>query len=343
MATVGGKWIGIGIGDASEEVGKIRDFMRRKFRGYAGTLPDTRTPSGVPLFDVPMAEATLTMQRAYADQGRLARELANGYIGATTKVVMGYLNAPSVDVRPMLFTVCGTGVPWWVGPDADVARAVEGQYKWQPIGYPAAPFPMGRSIGAGKAELNNQFNIHRPQVERCGASMVIYSQGGCVGSEVWQEDIKPVGGRLHWVLPYLKKVVTFGNPHREKGHAYDDASGVPVAPPNTSGVTGTLMVDTPDWWRDYAHKGDLYSAGWTGDNAASQDKTAIWQIIRGSDIFSGPDSLLAQFLELAVEPLPGAIGAFTAMFNALSFFGGGTRDHVNYGLGPAVEYLRTGR
>lgn len=343
MATIGGKWVGLGIGDASEEVGKIRDFMRRKFRGYAGQLPDTRTGSGVPLFDVPMAEATLTMQRAYAAEGRLAPELANGYIGNTTKVVMGYLKAPSVDIRPMLFTVCGTGVPWWVGPDADTARAVEGQYNWQPIGYPAAPFPMGRSIGAGKAELRAQFNAHRAQVERCGGAMVLYSQGGCVGSEVWQEDIRPRGGSLHWALPHLKRVVTFGNPHREEGRVYDDRSGVAVAPPNTSGVTGTLMVDTPDWWHDYAHKGDLYAAGWTGDNAASQDKTAIWQIIRGSDVFSGPDSLLAQFLELAVEPLPGAIGAFTAMFSALSFFGSGTRDHVNYQIGPAVEYLRTGR
>lgn len=342
MASIGGKWVGLGLGDASIEVGRIREFMRRKFHGYAGNLPDTRTPSGVPLFDVPLAEATITMQRAYADQGKLSPDLVNGYIGASTKVVMGYLSATPVDIRPMLFTVCGTGVPWWIGPDADVARAVEGQYKWQPIGYAAAAFPMGRSIEAGKAELHNQFTIHRAQVERCGAAMAIYSQGGCVGSEVWQEDIKPKGGSLHWVMPHLKRVVTFGNPHREKGHVWSDHSGVTVAPPNTSGVTGTLMVDTPDWWRDYAHQGDLYTAGWTGNNAASQDKTAIWQIIRGSDVFSGPDSLLAQFLELAVEPLPGAIGAFTAMFSALSFFGSGTRDHTNYATGPAIEFLRHG-
>jgi hypothetical protein len=343
VAYIAGKWVGLGLGDADAEVGRIRDFMRRKFRSYAGNLPDTRTPSGVPLFDAPMAEATLRMQRAYVAEGKLKPEFANGYIGATTKVVMGYLNAPSVDVRPMLFTVCGTSVPWWVGPDADTARAVEQQYKWQPIGYPAATVPMGPSIEAGKAELRNQFNIHRAQVERNGAAVGGYSQGGCVVSEVWEEDIKPNGGRLNWAKPFLRRAVTWGNPDREAGKVFDDFSGVAVAPPNTSGVTGTLMRDTPNWWRNYAHKGDLYAAGWTGNNAASQDKTAIWQLIRGTRVFSGPDSLLAQFLELAQQPLPGAIGAFTAMFSAIGFFGSGTRDHVNYNIGPAIDYLRTGR
>ena len=339
MATIGGKWVGLGLGDADPEVGRIRDFMRRKFKSYAGNLPDTRSAAGVPLFDAPMTEATLTMQRAYAAQGKLKPELANGYIGASTKVVMGYLATTTVDIRPVLFTVCGTGVPWWVGPDADCARALESQYLWQPIGYPAQPVPMGPSIANGKGELINQFNIHRDQVQRNGAAMIGYSQGACVTSEVWEESIKPGGSALGWAKPFLRKAVTFGNPNREVGKAWDDLSGVPVAPPNTGGVTGTRMVDTPDWWRNYAHKGDMYASGWTGD-AASQDKTAIWQIIRGTKVFSGPDNLLSQFLEIAQEPIPGAIGAFKAMFDAIGFFGSQTRDHVNYNVGPAIDYLR---
>lgn len=340
MATIGGKWVGLGLGDADLEVGRIRDFMRRKFRSYAGNLPDTHNGQGVPLFDEPMTVATLTMQRAYVAQGKLKPELANGFIGASTKVVMGYLATTTVDIRPMLFTSCGTGVPWWVGPDADTARAVENQYRWQPCAYPAAPVPMGPSIAAGIAEMCNQFEIHRDQVQRNGAALGGYSQGGCVVSEFWEQQVKPPNGRCHWAMPFIRKAVAWGNPDREVGKVYDDYSGVTVAPPNTGGVTGTLMKDTPDWWRNYAHAKDLYSAGNTGNNAASQDKTAIWQIIRGTKVFSGPDSLLAQFLEIAQSPLIGAIGAFTAMFDAIGFFGTQTRDHVNYNVGPAIDYLR---
>ena len=343
MATIGGKWVGLGLGDADPEIGKIRDFMRRKFARYAGSLPDPRNAAGVPLFDEPMVQATLTMQRAYVAEGKLKPELANGYIGASTKVAMGYLAATPVDIRPMLFTVCGTGVPWWIGPDADTARALENVYKWQPIGYPAAPIPMGPSIWAGVNELCNQFEIHRDQVVRNGAVMAGYSQGACITSETWEKQIKPVGARLSWAKPYLRRAVTWGNPNREQGKAWDDQSGIPVAPPNTAGVTGTLMKDTPDWWRNYAHAGDMYTAGWTGNNPESQDKTAIWQLIRGTSMFFGPDSLLSQFLEMAREPVPNAIGAFKAMWDAGMFFGSGTRDHINYNTAPAIEYLRTGR
>ena len=344
MATLGGKWVGLGLGDSSDEVGKLRQFMQRKFRSYAGTLPDTRTRDGVPLFDEPMAQATLTMQRAYVAQGTLKPELANGYIGASTKVVMGYLAATPVDIRPMLFTVCGTGVPWWIGPDADCARAVENRYLWQPIGYPAAPTPMGPSIANGRAETINQFAIHRNQVITNGAALAGYSQGACVVSELWENDIKPPSGVLNWAKPYIRKAVTWGNPDREQGKVWPDfAPGQEVAPPDSSGVTGTLMRDTPDWWRNYAHKGDLYAAGGKGTpgDASSQDKTAIWQIIRGTKVFSGPDSLLAQFLEIAQSPLPGAIGAFKAMWDAGMFFGGGLTQHTSYNVGPAIDYLRS--
>jgi hypothetical protein len=341
MATIGGKWVGLGLGDADPEVGRIRDFMRRKFVSYAGNLPSTINNAGIPLFDEPMTVATLTMQRAYAAQGKLDSSLVNGYIGASTKVVMGYLPATTIDIRPLLFTVCGTGVPWWVGPDADTARACP-QFLWQPIGYPANAVPMGPSIKAGHEELVNQFNIHREQVERCGANMAGYSQGAVITAEVWEQEIRDPAGRLHWALPFMRKAVAWGNPNREVGKVYPDfAPGETVAPPNTGGVTGTRMTDTPDWWRNYAHAGDLYGAGWTGDNAASQDKIAIWHIIRDTNFFSGPDSLLSQFLEIAKSPLVGAIGAFTAMFDALRFFGQQTAPHTDYNIGPAIDYLRS--
>ena len=331
-----GKWVGLGLGDVSPEIRKIKDFMRRMYRSYAGALADTE------LYDDQMVSIVYVMQGKLRDSGKLPADKVNGIIGASTKVAMGYLKATTVDIRPVLFTVCGTGVPWWIGPDADLARAVENQYRWQPIGYPAAPFPMGPSINGGKAELRNQINLWRGQVERNGMALAGYSQGAVITSEVWEQDIEPVNGALHWAFPYVRKAVTWGNPSRELGKVYPDfAGGQAVAGPNTSGVAYPTdrMTNTPPWWRDYAHKGDLYATVEQNGDAA-EDKVAIWRIIRGEKWFVGPDTLLEQFLEIAQQPIPGAIGAFRAMLDAGMFFGKGLTPHTSYAIGPAIDYLR---
>lgn len=331
---IAGKWVGLGLGDVSPEVRKIKDFMRRMYRSYAGHLADTE------LYDREMTDVVYVMQGKLRDAGKLPAELVNGIIGATTKVAMGYLKATTVDIRPMLFTVCGTAVPWWVGPDADTARAVENQYKWQPIGYPAQAFPMGPSINDGKQKLRDQFYVHRTQIESNGFAMASYSQGAVVASEVWQQDIKPLNGSLHWAYEHFRKAVTWGNPSREMNRAWDDNSSEEVAPANTSGVAyvDDRLKDTHPAWRDYAHKRDLYTTG--SNDAAGQDKTAIWRIVRGEKYFIGPDTLLEQFLEVAQQPLVGAIGAFKAMLDAGMFFGRGMTPHMNYNIGPAIDYLR---
>lgn len=328
---VAGVWY-LGPGDASDEIRKIKAYMRRMYSSYAGHLADTE------LYDEDMTHTVYVMQGRLRDQGKLPPEKVNGLIGASTKVAMGYLKATTTDIRPVLFTVCGTGVPWWIGPDADTARAVENLYKWQPIGYPATPFPMGKSIKAGKVELLRQMDLHRSQVERNGFAFASYSQGAVVASEVWEFDIK---GGNHWAKNKLRKAVTWGNPSREKGHVWPDNSPEPVAGPNTSGVAapGDRLKDTPPQWRDYAHRGDLYTTG--SDDTVGQDKTAIWRIIRGEKFFIGSDTLLEQFLEVAQQPLPGAISAFRAMWDAMTFFGKGTGPHINYNINPAIDYLRS--
>lgn len=333
-----GKYVGLGLGDASDEVGKIREFMRRKFASYAGGLPDTRTRDGVPLFDAPMTQAVLKMQYAYRDEGKLNPVLCNGVVGLSTKVVMGYLPASQYEIRPVLFTVCGTGVPWWVGPDADTARALEARYKWQPIGYRATAFPMQPSIAEGKKELLNQLEIHKAQVLAYGWAIASYSQGAVIASEVWEY----MKATKHWAVPCFQKAVTWGNPSRELGKVWDDfAPGQQVAGPNTSGVAYITdrLQNTPATWRDYAHAGDLYAAV-EQNGAAAQDKTAIWRIVRNTNLFVGPDTLMQQFLELAAEPVPNAIGMFKAMMDAGMFFGGGLTQHTSYNPQPAIDFLR---
>jgi hypothetical protein len=332
---IGGQWVGLGLNDSSEEIRRIKEFMRVKF-SYAKGLDNT------PLYDKAMVEVVVAMQNRYNSAGQLPSDkFLPGILNVETKIVMGFIPRPTKP-KPLLFTVCGTGVPWWVGPDADVARSVESKYRWQPIGYPANPFPMGKSAAAGREELCHQVELWRKEIENnCKAATFIgYSQGAIVTSECWEYDIKPENGRLHWFKPYLTKAVTFGNPMREKGKVWGDAGGsAPAA--DSHGIADQLMVDTPNWWRNYAHKGDLYSdcAGQSGE-----DKTAIYKIVMGTRVLSGPDNLLRQLLEASgtVTDAPQIIeltGLLKAILDAGMFFVKGTGPHINYSTAEATAYL----
>lgn len=330
---IGGAWVGLGLGDVSEEVRKIRAYMRRKF-SYAAALADTS------VFDSVLAAAVAEMQRRYNAAGRLT-DYIPGVINPETKYVMGYLpRPPRVDTRPMLFTVCGTGVPWWVGPDADTARAVESRWQWQPIGYPAAPVPMGPSIAAGRSELATQMERWRGRIESAGFALAGYSQGAIVTSETWMQDIRPTSGRLHWALPHIRKAVTWGNPCRERGRVWPDAGGQ-ISPSGHGGVAPVLMDNTPDWWRDYAHRADLYTD--SPDDESGENRTAIWQIIRNGNFISGPDSLIRQIIELNgttdASQTAEVIGMAKAMIDALVFFAKQTAPHTSYTTGEAIAYL----
>ena len=333
---IGGQYVGIGLGDSSEEIAKIKAFMVKKFASYAGHLGEG------PDFDQAMMDAVVEMQGRYNDNGALAAgKYVPGVINLETKQVMGYLSRPVIDARGVFLTVCGTGVPWWIGPDADTARAVEFKYKWRPVGYPAAPFPMGKSIGDGRAEANRIINEERTRIESYGLNLGGYSQGAVVIAEMFEYDIKPPTGTLHWVLPHIRKAVAWGNPMREKGKAWPDP-GAPMAPIDSKGVTGNLMVDTPDWWRNYAHDGDMYTT--VADDESAENKTAIWQIIRGSKVFAGPDSIFAQILEVLgikkdSSQIIEAYAIFKAIWDAGMFFAKKTGPHLSYVIDPAVLYL----
>jgi hypothetical protein len=333
---VAGQYIGIGLGDVTEEVRRLKAHMRRKF-GYAKNLDDTT------VFDQQTLDAVIEMQKRYNASGTLVTgKYTPGIVNYATKVVMGFVPPPAkIDTRPVLFTICGTGVPWWIGPDADTAKAVESQYIWQPIGYPAQAVPMGPSIQAARDELVVQMEKHRDRVVRYGCAWAGYSQGALAISESWTEEVLPEDGRLSWVKPHLRKAVTWGNPMRQRGSVWKDA-GAPPSPKENGGVTPTLMV-APPFWRDYAHKNDLYAD--VPPDESGENRTAIWQLIRDGDVMTGPNSVLRQFLELSgvvkdSNQITEGIGMVKAMLDALVFFGKGTGPHINYSITEAIAYLR---
>ena len=333
---IGGAYVGLGLGDVSDEVRQLKAHMRRKF-SYAVNLADTS------LYDQEMVDAVVQMQRRYKAANQIGTHTP-GIVNAETKYACGFLpRPPKADTRPVLFTVCGTGVPWWVGPDADTARAVEDKYLWAPVGYPATAIPMGPSIRAGRDELARLMGVHRERIMARGCAFAGYSQGAIIVAETWEQDVKPTTGRLAWAKPFVRKAVCWGNPMRERGKAFPD-SGAPMVSANSQGVTPQLMVDTPDWWRNFAHRGDLYTD--VAPDQSGENKTAIWQMIRDGNIAKGPDSLLRQLLELGgivkdSDQISETTGMFKAMLDALTFFGQKTGPHINYSPAEAITYLRS--
>lgn len=335
---IAGQYVGLGEGDTSDEIVKIKALLKRKFTPARNTLDDG------PLFTPGLTAEVLRVQAIYTTERKPgAPKYIPGVVNLEFKYDVGLLPRPLVDHRGVFVTACGTGVPWWVGPDADTARAVEDKYKWRPIGYRAAPFPMGASIAEGRAEGNRIITEERARIERFGLTLGGYSQGALVTGEIWEYDIKPVTGPLHWALPHMRKAVAWGNPMRERGKAWPDP-GAPVADPGSGGVTPQLMVDTPDWWRNYAHHKDFYTE--VADDEAAENKRAIWAIVRGTKVFSGPDSILAQVLEVLgikrdASQILEVYGIVKALFDTGMFFAiNKTTPHTNYNTTPAIEYLR---
>jgi hypothetical protein len=313
---IGGAWVGLGLGDISPEIRKIKTFMRKKFRSYAGHLADTD------VYDQQMVEAVMEMQRRYGLP-------PTGIIGASLKEKMGYWKPPPPpDNRPVLFTVCGTGVPWWVGPDADVARAVEHKWRWQPVGYPATPFPMNGSVKLGRGELKHLININLGPFALCG-----FSQGAIVCGQVYKHDLLDPAGDLHDRLPDLKRALMFGNPMRQKGVVAEWIGNKPTG----RGISNDRIENTPAWWKEATNKGDIY--GDTPDDDTGEFQEAIFHIVM-NNWFSGGNSIFAQVFEITSRPLPEVISAVKAIVNGIMFIGKGTGPHINHELGPAIEHMR---
>jgi hypothetical protein len=341
MASLDGIYIGLAEGDVSPTVTQFKDFVRNKWNRFDATVGEG------PVFTHALTGIVAELQDIYRSEGKLKPgEYIPGVINKKTKIATGFLqDDPPVDTRPLLFTFCGAGVPGWVGPDADTGRALESIYLWRWVGFDSKPVPMGPGIKMARDQFYIDANIWRDHIEKYGYSFCAYSMGSIACSEVWEFDIKPVNGRLHWMFPHFIGAAMIGPPMREVGNAIGDANG--AAPPKDSGgVTEVLMKDTPATWINIAHAQDLYVniAGQSGE-----DKRAIFQVIRNASIgsvFKGADSIASQVFEIMgikkdASRIAEIYGLFRAMWDAGMFFGKGLTPHTNYLPSTAIEHLRT--
>lgn len=314
-----GVWIGWGVGPPPDTDPKVAEFKRKlraKF-SYAANLDDG------PIYTQQLADVVAEAQTRYGLP-------VTGVIDYAFQVKVGWIKV-TPPRKPTLFTVCGTGVPWWVGPDADIGRALEGDYRWQPVGYPARPFPMWPSVKLGVAELARLVDSTPGKF-----SLVGYSQGGIIAGQFYKHHL--LTGPLSHRLPDLIKYVSFGDPMRPDNACWPDGVGAQCRR-NTGGILEDRLEYPPANYRTYGHEGDLYTD--VELNNEGEHKRAIGKIVMGSNVFGGSDSILAQLVELGLNPFSEGMAAAQALLDAGMFFARKTGPHVNYSIHPAIEYLRS--
>lgn len=320
---LGGVYVGLGLGDSSEEIRKIKMFMRRKFSSYAGGLADTE------LYDDAMVAAVAEMQSRYLRSGQLTSdEFLPGVINAETKYVMGYLPRP-LTVKPVIFTVEGHLSDMWAGPSASIGSQLsgEGLAFWQPVGYNSGALPFDNKSGVnelvrlvGSTRLTDESGrvvAEFPAGTPWGITG--FSQGAMVVCEFLMKYVIPEGAALHWRLADFKRGLCFGNPRREKDKVCPWSTDPPVE--GTQGIMDVLFNSSQtvvaDRWQEHPRKGDMFTENTT--DSAGKDKTAIAKIICENSWVGGPSALFARVLALFGNPVGEGFAAAKALFDAIMF------------------------
>lgn len=300
---------------------------------------------------------------------------------------------------PLFLSVNGTGVPdpWGPGFSGDIGRALTNPWKniatqffgaqpalatkwwWQPIGYPAAVFPMTPSVNKGVLELSNQITIHEnpdPNINLggfCppGTPLAIsgYSQGAIVTSVFWRDYVLNKDGLHHNRLDDLAAggIVNFGDPMRTPGIANGNKMAGFAMPKLLDGVvTGGIAgpgclkpEETPDFLLSCALDGDLYAAAPVGpatgiatDTSApyvneplvGQVETRIYNFIESGSLATGFMAIVKGIAQELGYPLANTIALFQAISNGLTFAAAGTAaPHWQYQgfVQPMADWLNS--
>jgi hypothetical protein len=317
--------MGFKLGDHGPHLRPFQEFLNRKFASYAGIKVDE-------YYGNDEVRVVAEAQRRYLLP--ITGEADDAFLARAGYVPPGPPPLPATRPRGTLYTCQGTQPSdmWW-GPQADVARAVQDLYFWQPIGGEYKAFPMNRYINAAKAELLKEIE-ERPVGDPINA--IGFSQGAIVVSEVYM-DMRRSG---HPRFRDWKRVWTFANPSRQQGVENGNRfARLPLLGPDKRGIMEDRrrMTDTPDWWMDQGNAKDLYFDCETDDEG--EDKTSICMIIMGN-FWGGKDSIINQVIEKVQSPIFELLAMFKAIYDAGMFFGGGIKPHLNHDVRPAIAFFR---
>lgn len=353
---VGGKWVGLGLGDISATVEELKQFLIAKF-SYASPLQASLDIGGTAAqrYDSTMVDVVLAMQARYGDNSTVNPNLTvNGIMGFSWQVRCGFVKPPKV----VLFTAQGTGVDMW---DADwpqpygialaIAQAIPNMVTVQPIGnYPASIIgpAMGQSADMGQTELKRMMGVGAgpgPVYPSGPCALFVYSQSAIFGSHWWRDDVLAPSGDLHHRQGDVLFVVTEGNPCRapDTAHGNADAGWGPSPMKDgavTSGIAGpadclTAAQTIEGIFYDYVWLGnndgqtELYTANpWKDANGAGAVGTLVYEAVI--------DQTFGKVLAV-LEALGHPTGTILEIYNGLTFaIAGPNADHFDYDITPMV-------
>jgi hypothetical protein len=292
---------------------------------------------------------------------------------------------------PLFISVNGTGVPdpWGPGFSGDVGRGLTDPWRdpiarqfwgehfrnkwiWQPVGYPAAVFPMAPSVTAGVVEVSRLVTLYE-QNGICppGTPLAIsgYSQGALVTNTFWRDYVLKDGSPHHNRKDDLAAggIINFGDPMRCPGIAHgNEVAGFPMPTHLDGVVTGGIAgpgclkpEETPSFLLSCALDGDLYAAAPVGpptgeatDTSApfvneplvGQVETRIYNFIESGSLAQGFMAIVKGIAQELGYPLSNTIALFQAISNGLKFASAGVAaPHWQYqGFVPhMVDYLNS--
>lgn len=352
---IGGLYVGLGEGDRSPEIVKVKALLKKKFTPARNTLDDSD------LFTPAMSVEVTRVQGVYTAEGRPgAPYYIPGVVNLEFKYDVGLLPRPAKTL-PIIFTFEGHMSNMFFGPAASTASTLESQgvCHWKPGNYDCTSLPFKNKSGVDALyAFYSSTAIEGPPVDPNNpdgpkvmwpfpagtpSGIVGFSQGSMVVSEFLMQHVLPEGADLHWRLPDIKRTLTFGNPRRETNKECSWARS-PVKR-GTEGIMGAggLFITTGTALEgrhaEHANTGDMFAEN--AEDKEGLDKTAIAKIICENSWAGGPNAILSRVLSLFGNPTGEALQAILAAFSAIMFLAKNPNPHYSSVSDPGdVEWMR---
>lgn len=327
---INGVYVGLGLGDSSDEIAKIKAHLKRKYTPARNALDDG------PVFTEALAAEVKREQAIFKADGKLDAYIP-GVINLAFKYACGYLKHEVL--LPLYFSVEGHMSDMWVGPVAwigEVLRA-EGRALHFPTAYDRYSLPFKNQTGVaelarrvGQTVQDNGVKFPPGTPWAVGA----FSQGAMIWHDFYHQYLQP-GQALNWRLKDLRAAVVCGDPCREKGVVAPWIADPPA--PDRQGIMDVRWENTPPWMLEIARAGDLYTDN-QSDGEVGLYKTAVAKIVTQNKWSGGPAGMLARVIDM-LSPADDLIPITMAIIEAVMFVGNmGT--HGQYPLDPAVQFVR---
>ncbi|QLF84257.1 lysin B [Mycobacterium phage Soul22] len=346
-------YVGLGEGDISPEVGRVKQLLKKKFTPARNTIDDSD------VFTPALTAEVKRIQGIYTIEGKPgAPHYIAGVVNLEFKYDVGLLKRPA-PVLPIIFTQEGHQSNMFFGPCASTASQLEqqGVCHWKPIGdWNTAALPFDKSgIDAWVRQLSRH-EIEGPPVDPNNPNGpkimwpfppgtpwggIGFSRGAKDFCDFMTRHVIPVNAPLHYRLADFRRGLAFGNPRRAKDAICSWAQSPPD--PGTHGIMDRLFdaraLGIADRWAENANDEDMFAE--VGDDAAGKNQTAIARIITENSWIGGPTALFSRVLTLFGNPVGEGFGIVKAIFDAVMFLAANPNPHYSTFATPGdVEWMR---